>query len=71
MILMQLSEDLFFGLPTLEYSRDRANMIQAYKIMNNIDDDKNVYNGRVYWNKMSLDKKVFDDNSGMIFSSCP
>ena len=46
MILMQLSEDLFFGLPTLEYSRDRANMIQAYKIMNNIDNDK-------------IDKKMF------------
>ena len=25
------------GLPTLEYRRDRANMIQVYKILNNID----------------------------------
>ena len=42
------------GLPSLEYRRDGADMVQVYKIINNIDlVDKNkmFYNVRIYWNK--------------------
>ena len=49
------------GLPTLEYRRERADMIQVYKILHDIDKadrEKTISNGSLYINKGTSPKAI-------------
>ncbi|XP_069109330.1 uncharacterized protein B0403.1-like [Argopecten irradians] len=49
------------GLPTLEYRRERADMIQVYKIINNIDilDRDNLFTQNPYVSTRGHSKKLY------------
>ena len=49
------------GLPTLEYRRDRADMIQVFKILNNIDriDRKSMFKMSTYEATRGHSQKIF------------